>query len=66
MSSGGEVAAGGGRAVAPAAWSALPPIQRALAPSPAGVADRGFDGRLPTWQNPAFMGTASHAVLDGR
>ncbi|MFB7601024.1 hypothetical protein ACFC02_41530, partial [Streptomyces sp. NPDC056160] len=52
-------------AVAPT-WSALPPIQRALAPAPGGVADSAFGGRLPTWQNPSFAASASHAVLDGR
>ncbi|MBX9367055.1 hypothetical protein, partial [Streptomyces sp. WAC04114] len=50
-----------------ASWSGLPPIRRALASGQgSGVADAGFGGRLPTWQNPSFMGMTSHAVLDGR
>ncbi|MYR58803.1 hypothetical protein GTY54_22015, partial [Streptomyces sp. SID625] len=52
-------------AVAPS-WIGLPAIQRALGPNPGGVADSGFGGRLPTWQNPSFTATVSHAVLDGR
>ncbi|MER7187444.1 hypothetical protein ABT404_49655, partial [Streptomyces hyaluromycini] len=47
-----------------AAWSGLPPIQRALGTG-GPVADAGFGGRLPTWQNPSFTATRSHAVLDG-
>ncbi len=50
-----------------ASWSGLPPIRRALASGrQSGVADAGFGGRLPTWQNPSFMVMASHAVLDGQ
>src|SRR4051794_12801106 len=51
-----------------ASWPALAPIQRALGATtgPGGVADAAFGGRLLTWQNPSFMGTASHSVLDGR
>ncbi|MFC8388181.1 hypothetical protein ACFUI1_05300, partial [Streptomyces sp. NPDC057238] len=48
-----------------AAWPGLPPIQRATARPSWPVADSGFGGRLSTWQNPAFTGTLSHAVLDG-
>ncbi|MET9109841.1 hypothetical protein ABZX29_25135, partial [Streptomyces zhihengii] len=47
-----------------AAWSGLPPIQRATADGPTGVADAGFGGRLPTWQNPSFSRAPSPAVLD--
>lgn len=54
----------GDRVVRSAAWSSMPPIQRALA-GPGSVADSGFGGRLTTWQNPSFTGTLSHAVLDG-
>ncbi|MCZ9346530.1 hypothetical protein NGM37_53370, partial [Streptomyces sp. TRM76130] len=49
--------------VARAAWASLPPIQRS-ATAPAGVADRGFGGRLPTWQNPSFARTSPLGVLD--
>ncbi|MZE68493.1 hypothetical protein GTW93_05815, partial [Streptomyces sp. SID5789] len=28
------------------------------------MADAGFGGRLPTWQNPSFTGAPSPAVLD--
>ncbi|NBM20657.1 hypothetical protein, partial [Streptomyces sp. GC420] len=52
-------------AVRTAAWPELPPIQRATTGSAAPVADPGFGGRLTTWQNPSFMGTLNHAVLDG-
>ncbi|MGW4024180.1 hypothetical protein ACWEEL_22770, partial [Streptomyces sp. NPDC005009] len=48
-----------------AGWPGLPPIQRATARPSWPVADSGFGGRLSTWQNPAFTGTLSHAVLDG-
>lgn len=54
----------GARVVRPAAWPALPPIQRAT-DRPGAVADAGFGGRLTTWQNPSFTGPLSHAVLDG-
>ncbi|RSR95965.1 hypothetical protein EF917_24515, partial [Streptomyces sp. WAC00469] len=57
---------GGVRPAVPGAWQGLPPLQRALAPARGPVADSGFGGRLPTWQNPSFVGTVSHAVLDGR
>ncbi|MBX4179803.1 hypothetical protein K3A88_35980, partial [Streptomyces geysiriensis] len=50
--------------VAVAAWTGLPPIQRATGDRRAGVADSGFGGRLPTWQNPSFSGVPSPAVLD--
>ncbi len=61
----GDTSEGGGaRAVRPAAWPSLPPIQRATA-GRGSVADSGFGGRLTTWQNPSFTGTLSHAVLDG-
>ncbi|WP_159394812.1 hypothetical protein [Streptomyces sp. H-KF8] len=58
--SGGDVSV-----VRTAAWPGLPPIQRATARPSWPVADSGFGGRLSTWQNPAFTGTLSHAVLDG-
>ncbi|MFD9026687.1 hypothetical protein ACFVY5_19640, partial [Streptomyces parvulus] len=47
-----------------AAWTGLPPIQRATGAARAGVADAGFGGRLPTWQNPSFTGAPSPAVLN--
>ncbi|MFC9059938.1 hypothetical protein ACFTXB_18055, partial [Streptomyces sp. NPDC057074] len=47
-----------------AAWAGLPPIQRATGAARAGVADAGFGGRLPTWQNPSFTGAPSPAVLN--
>ncbi|MER6908642.1 hypothetical protein ABT322_33925, partial [Streptomyces flaveolus] len=50
--------------VAVAAWTALPPIQRSTGGRRPGVADAGFGGRLPTWQNPSFSGAPSPAVLD--
>ncbi|MDU0302976.1 hypothetical protein NUG23_21640, partial [Streptomyces sp. PAL114] len=70
MDDGGSEGSGGGTAAsgAPArtaAWPGLPPIQRATARPSWPVADAGFGGRLSTWQNPAFAGTLSHAVLDG-
>lgn len=61
---GGAGRAAGAHVVRPAAWPALPPIQRAT-DRPGSVADAGFGGRLTTWQNPSFTGTLSHAVLDG-
>ncbi|MCZ0997144.1 hypothetical protein O1M63_01970 [Streptomyces mirabilis] len=61
---GGAGRGAGARVVRPAAWPALPPIQRAT-DRPGSVADAGFGGRLTTWQNPSFTGTLSHAVLDG-
>ncbi|OSC58143.1 hypothetical protein B5181_31085, partial [Streptomyces sp. 4F] len=51
-------------AVAAAAWTPLPPIQRATGAGRTGVADSGFGGRLPTWQNPSFSAAPSPAVLD--
>ncbi|MZE48270.1 hypothetical protein GTY49_36125, partial [Streptomyces sp. SID5477] len=42
----------------------LPPIQRATGAARTGVADAGFGGRLPTWQNPSFTGAPSPAVLN--
>ncbi|OSP41286.1 hypothetical protein B7767_21760, partial [Streptomyces sp. 13-12-16] len=63
---GGDGGDGASAAVArTAAWPGLPPIQRATARPSWPVADSGFGGRLSTWQNPAFTGTLSHAVLDG-
>ncbi|MGW7283553.1 hypothetical protein ACWGIV_35905, partial [Streptomyces sp. NPDC054844] len=50
--------------VAVAAWTGLPPIQRATGNARTGVADAGFGGRLPTWQNPSFTGAPSPAVLN--
>src|SRR5579859_5401793 len=51
---------------APRGWAALPPIQRAsAAPARQAVAASDFSRTLATWQNPTFMGTLSHAVLDG-
>ncbi|MFE2473505.1 hypothetical protein [Streptomyces mirabilis] len=61
---GGAGRGAGARVVRPAAWPALPPIQRAT-DRPGAVADAGFGGRLTTWQNPSFTGTLAHAVLDG-
>ncbi|NGO73757.1 hypothetical protein G5C65_36670, partial [Streptomyces sp. SB3404] len=41
------------------AWTGLPPIQRSTSGSRAPVADAGFGGRLPTWQDPSFVGAPS-------
>ncbi|MGP4052307.1 hypothetical protein, partial [Streptomyces sp. 2A115] len=65
----GEPAAAGavtGGATPSTGWPGLPPIQRSVADGrAAGVADAGFSGRLPTWQNPSFLGTPSGiGVLD--
>ncbi|NEA40723.1 hypothetical protein G3I42_15865, partial [Streptomyces sp. SID11385] len=52
------------RPAAAVAWRALPPLQRALGGSPAGVADAGFAGRLATWQSPALGAGRGPGVLD--
>ncbi|MET9972410.1 hypothetical protein ABZZ80_42660, partial [Streptomyces sp. NPDC006356] len=66
--SGGTTGSGGSTTstTAPvgAAWLGLPPIQRATGDGPTGVADTGFGGRLPTWQNPSFTGAPSLAILN--
>ncbi|NDZ74210.1 hypothetical protein G3I36_24885, partial [Streptomyces sp. SID10362] len=56
--------ASGPAPVAVAAWTGLPPIQRATGAARTGVADAGFGGRLPTWQNPSFTSAPSPAVLN--
>lgn len=50
--------------VAVAAWTGLPPIQRATGADRTGVADAAFGGRLPTWQDPSFTRAPSPGVLD--
>ncbi|MGW5787731.1 hypothetical protein ACWEWK_27545 [Streptomyces sp. NPDC003757] len=50
--------------MAVAAWTGLPSIQRATGAARTGVADAGFGGRLPTWQNPSFTRAPSPAVLN--
>ncbi|MEV7546559.1 hypothetical protein AB0O29_28995, partial [Streptomyces sp. NPDC089915] len=67
----GAVAADGGAGPVPAAapvvlaaWTGLPPLRPATGERTPGVADAGFGGRLPTWQNPSFTRAPSPSVLD--